>query len=159
MSDAGTRVAGEDVRYALLNQWCVMADSAKILVIDHEKSVLDAIRQRLVSDGYQITTAVNTQDGLSELQRCKPDLVVIEIMLDGPTEGLHLVYRMKRDAVYQNVPVIVLSSVQRNTGIDLSGEIGTDYLPADLFLEKPVDLETLSRAARDLLADKQRHDA
>ncbi len=136
-----------------------MADTAKILVIDHEKSVLDAIRQRLTSDGYQIMTAVNTQDGLSELQRCMPDLVVIEIMLDGPTEGLHLVYRMKRDAVYQNVPVIVLSSVQRDTGIDLSGEIGTDYLPADLFLEKPVDLEVLSRAAHNLLAEKQRHHA
>jgi len=57
--------------------------SAKILVIDDEKSILDLITAYLRQGGYEYYTAVDGPSGLKAARVFKPDLIVLDIMLPG----------------------------------------------------------------------------
>jgi len=135
-----------------------MAGKARVLVIDDDADVLATTRLFLESRGYEVLVAAGPEQGMHELESGKPDVVVLDIMMPHSTEGFHWLWNVRRhtDKAIREVPVVVVSSIHQTTPMRFregeADETG-DYLPAQAFLDKPVDPDQLA-AKIDALVNK-----
>lgn len=131
------------------------AEGKNILLIDDDADMHVAVKAILEAEGYRVRCCLTGPSGLEELRREPPDLVLLDIMLSSPTEGFHLAYEMKNDEFLGEIPIVMISAIGEKTGMDFAKELGSDYVKADRFLEKPLDAATLRNAVKGALAGKE----
>ena len=130
-----------------------MSDNAKdILLIDDDPDFHDAVKAILEADGYRVRCCLTGPDGMEALRADPPDLLLLDIMLSSPTEGFHLAYQIRADEHLSRVPIVMISSIGEKTGMDFAKELGSDYIKADQFIEKPFDAAALRDMVRKVLA-------
>ncbi|MEP6774019.1 MAG: response regulator [Chloroflexota bacterium] len=119
-----------------------MSTPPKILVIDDDEAILDALDAVLQDEGYQ--TDVSTKDGEYVdyvLQRELPDLIILDILLSGH-DGRDICKKIKNDERTSHIPIILMSA-------HIRGEDAAHQAGADAFLAKPFDInELLDKIAR-----------
>jgi DNA-binding response OmpR family regulator len=105
-----------------------------------------AIRQSLKLAGYNITGATSGQEGLDLMQGQRPDLLLLDLMMPG-TNGWDIYRVMKADETLATVPVIVITAkVPARDLVIVEG-----LPPADDYVTKPFDIDSLVRAVEKLL--------
>ena len=119
--------------------------SQKVLIIDDETSILESLSGILEDEGYQTFTAENGPDGLEIVSKEKPDLVLLDIWMEG-MDGLEVLSRLKRRN--PELPVIMISGHGTiETAVQATQKGAYD------FIEKPPQVErlllTISRAIRE----------
>ncbi|QIB28022.1 response regulator transcription factor [Caloranaerobacter azorensis] len=96
-----------------------------IFVVDDEKNIRDLIKKYLQKEGYRVTLFEEGTNLLKEIDRLKPDLIVLDIMMPG-IDGLELCKEIRKN---NNIPIIFVSAkdeeVDRIVGLELGGD---DYL-------------------------------
>jgi len=118
-----------------------------ILVVDDEAALVEAVRARLVSEGYAVRVAADGPSALAALEAERPDLVVLDLMLPG-MDGLEVCREIqKRDWV----PVLMLTA--RNAETD---KIAGFAVGADDYLTKPFSLRELAARVRAILRRMER---
>ena len=80
---------------------------SKILVVDDQKCIRDLLANILCHDGYRVATALDSNSSLLSLQNFQPDLILLDLYLDG-AEGFGLLQDFKRIA--PDVPVIIFTA-------------------------------------------------
>jgi len=133
-----------------------MPDNVHILVIEDDPDMHDVMNAVLGPLGYELTSCYTGPDGMASARARKPDLILLDIMLSSPSEGFHLAYELRQDEVLKDVPIIMISSIGKTMGMDYAKELGTDYVQADRFLDKPFDAKTLRDTVAEVLAEKAR---
>lgn len=136
-----------------------MATKRRILVIEDDPDMQDVVRTILEPAGFELTSCYTGPDGLESARANKPDLILLDIMLSSPSEGFHLAYDLKQDEVLKSVPIVMISSIGKTMGMDYAKELGSDYVPAERFLDKPFDARTLRDTVADVLAEASRRTA
>jgi len=128
-----------------------MSESKTVLVIDDDRDFVTAIEALLVSSGYRVVTASNGRDGLQQAKVLQPDLILLDVMMTERTEGFFLLQELRRIPVLSCTPVIVISSIYTEQPMfRVSPEAG--WVPANLFLPKPVDPTRLLEEAKRLIS-------
>jgi len=116
---------------------------ARILVVDDEPALRDALESSLAFEGYQVSTACDGVEALDTIAETRPDLVLLDIMMPR-MDGLTAVRRLR--ARGDTVPVLMLTARDavgdRVTGLDVG---------ADDYLAKPFELDELLARVRALL--------
>lgn len=127
-----------------------MSETKTVLVIDDDRDYVTAIEALLVSSGYRVITASNGRDGLQQAKVIQPDLILLDVMMTERTEGFFLLQELRRIPALNRVPVIVISSIYTDQPLfRVSPEAG--WVPANLFLPKPVDPVRLLEEAKRLI--------
>lgn len=127
-----------------------MSESKTVLIIDDDRDFVCAIEALLQSSGYQVRSATNGRDGLHLAKTLRPDLILLDLIMEERTEGMFLLQETRRIPELSRTPVIVISSIYADQPIfRVSPEAG--WLPADLFLAKPVDPARLLEEVRRLI--------
>ena len=122
---------------------------SRILVVDDDPDFVEITRLILKAKGYELETASSGDVALSMLQESPPDLVLLDVMMTGVLDGVHVAYAISEDDVLSNLPVIMISSI---TNSSMAGFFPTDeYLPVDTWLSKPVQPEDLIRKVEELI--------
>jgi len=130
-----------------------------ILLIEDDVDMQHAVRTMLAPDGYRIEVASTAGQSLEAMRRDPPDLVLLDIMLSTPSEGFHIAYEMRADDLLKTIPIIMTSAIGRTMGMDYAKEVGSAYVPADAFLEKPLDARILRDTVRRVLkGERTEHD-
>jgi CheY-like chemotaxis protein len=128
---------------------------AKILLVDDDPDLVEAMRMVLEGAGYDCVHALSGTRALEILPREKPDLMVLDVMMDDMTEGFHVAYKIRKPEVgleaFQRIPIIMLTAIAQRTGMKFDRTTDGDYLPVDEFLEKPVQPSVLVEKVRALL--------
>jgi CheY-like chemotaxis protein len=122
-----------------------------VLIIDDDPDFAAAVTRLLEQSGLRVRTAGNGRDGFDLACRLLPDLILLDVMMAERTEGLFTLQRIRATRALQDVPVIVVSSLYSEVPsfrIDPSA----GWLPATLFLPKPVEPERLLNEVGRLLA-------
>lgn len=118
----------------------------KILVVDDDILVLDALQELLVADGYEVTTATRGQEALEILEREYFDLVVLDVVMPKMT-GFDVCREIRtRDDERSRVKIIMLTAKTDPRDLEIGEEAG-----CDLYLTKPIDPRKLKELIRSTL--------
>ncbi len=115
---------------------------AKIVVVEDEAELADAIAARLRSDGHSVIVAADGPSAVQTVATVQPEAVVLDLMLPG-FDGLEVCRRIQRD---RPVPVIMLTARGSETDLVVGLEVG-----ADDYLSKPFSMRELTARVRALL--------
>lgn len=125
-----------------------------ILVVDDDRDLVASVQTYLEARGYKVNTAHSGIEAREELKRQRPDLVVLDIMMDYDTDGFNVAYKLRDEPATSRVPVIIMSGFTKE--LDTKTHIFEPMMyrewPAAKFFEKPVKLSTLAEAIAELLA-------
>jgi DNA-binding response OmpR family regulator len=114
-----------------------MMPLAKILLVEDEIEILDAITEYLEREGYAVTRAVDGEEALRRVENERPDLVLLDVGLPG-LSGLDVLQRLREN--YPRVPVVMLTGLNDEAQARRMLQMGAvDYI------RKPFDLGHLSR--------------
>jgi CheY-like chemotaxis protein len=129
---------------------------ARILMIDDDPDVTLAIRIPLEATGYEFFAASNSAEGLEKLAEVKPDLIILDVMMDTATEGFQTSLQLRNPspdseyADYRETPILMLTAVHTTTPLRFAPD--EDYLPVDAFLEKSATPDEILAKVQELLA-------
>lgn len=117
----------------------------KILLIEDEEDIAALIKLQAEMSGYKLHVEVDGINGLRAVEREKPDLVILDIMLPG-LSGLDVCRKIKGNPDLKNIPVIVLSAKSEEVDVVLGLELG-----ADDYVSKPFSTKVLFSRVRAVL--------
>lgn len=101
---------------------------SKILIVEDDKFLRELISQKLKNEGYEISEAIDGEEGIKKIKDEKPSLVLLDLILPG-IDGFEVLTRMKQDPAVSAVPVIILSNLGQKEDVERGLKIGaSDYL-------------------------------
>ena len=116
----------------------------KILVVDDDPDILDAVTMILESRGYQVFTARDGVEGLANLKAENPDLMILDLMMP-KMDGFAVCKELQdpRWSKYKGIPILILTSV-REEASRRRYELETGLeLDIDDYIEKPFSPDVL----------------
>ena len=123
---------------------------ALIAIIDDDPDILDASTLVLKSKGYGTVSAMNPQDAYKLVKEKKPDLIILDVMMDEPDDGFYLAQKFRREGI--TTPILMYSSVSKAIGLDFGKN---EMVPVDDFVEKPISPDELVAKVEALLSKKE----
>src|SRR5579883_51246 len=115
----------------------------KILVVDDERPIVEAISYNLKKEGYQISTAGDAEECLSRARNELPDLVILDIMLPSGS-GLEVCRQLRLE--HGSIPVLFLTARAEESDRVKGFDVG-----ADDYVVKPFSMKELTARVRAIL--------
>ena len=120
-----------------------MTQEKKILIVDDDPDFAAAIQKILISANYYVDVAGNVEDGMKAIEEKKPDLILLDVMMEKYDDGFNMCHDLKHDDRYKEIPVIIITAVTEVTGLKFDPETDGEYLEADDYVQKPISPDTL----------------
>ncbi len=117
--------------------------SKKIVIIDDDIDLVEAMRLTLEDAGFEVIDAQDGAKGQALVKKENPDLVLLDVMMGAQDEGFQVAYQLKNDDETADIPIIMLTAVSQETGFEFDKEKDEDFLPVSEFIEKPVNPDKL----------------
>lgn len=132
---------------------------AKILVVDDDPDIVEAMRLVLEGSDHEVTTASSAQEAEERVVAVKPDLILLDIMMPEGTEGFQFVWKLRNQLAEEvsATPIVVLSAIHSKVDLRFYPEQsdGTysagEYLPVQGFIDKPAAPQELLNKVNDVL--------
>ena len=130
----------------------MMARAPRILVVDDEPSILETVGGVLRDEGYEIDTASTARSAMSTAVACRPDMVVLDVMLPD-FDGIEIARRLRADG--HALAILFLTArdtvEDRVNGLRIGGD---DYMTKPFSLEELVErVRAILRRTRAVAAD------
>ena len=119
---------------------------ATVAIIDDDIDILEASSLVLKSKGYNVITASDPDDGYKLVIEHKPDLIILDVMMNEPDDGFFLAQKFRRAKI--DIPIIMYTSVSKSIGIEFGA---SEMVPVDDFVEKPITPDVLIDKVEKLL--------
>ena len=134
-----------------------MADKNTILIIDDDEDYRASTRALLEGEGYEVREAPCGREGIEQARSIKPDLIVLDIMMESPVEGYTVVQALKFHGEYTDVaeiPIVMVSSVREDPAnlFPMAGDV--PLITPDAYMTKPLDIAEFLRRVAGLLEAK-----
>jgi DNA-binding response OmpR family regulator len=127
----------------------------RILLVDDDRDLVAGVKAYMEARGYDVDTAHSGVEGREKIAAGRPDLVVLDIMMDYDTDGFNVAFKLREDPATADIPVIIMSGFTKE--LDTKTHVFEPMMyrdwPAAKFMEKPVRLADLAAAIAELLAD------
>jgi DNA-binding response OmpR family regulator len=121
-----------------------MDPKGKILIVDDDTDFVKTTEMILKSGGYAVAVATDAKKGLDTIREIRPDLVVLDIMMESIFEGFSFLSTLRTSPEFEQfkyTPVLMVSSVKNDTGsrfmFEDEGDMGAISQPDD-FMDKPL---------------------
>ncbi len=129
-----------------------MEERAKILLVDDEPSLVKIVSRRLEAEGYDVSTALDGEEALRQVEAVHPRLIILDVMLP-KMNGYEVCRTLKWDRRYQKIPVLLFTAKALERDEKFGFEAG-----ADAYLRKPFRAPELMEKIKTLLAGPERTD-
>jgi len=121
----------------------------RILVVDDDPDFCETMRLVLTQAAFQVETAANGDQALGLAAQAPPDLIILDVMMQGALDGLSAAHALEENQQLHNIPIVMVSSIADTPLAEL---FPTDeYLPIDAWLSKPVSPDRLLGTVNKLL--------
>ncbi len=122
---------------------------ARILIVDDDPDFVEATRMVLESAHYEVISAADGNEGLRQVREAKPDLVILDVIMDTVLDGLNMSQQMAENPEQRGIPILMVTSIANS---DYAALFPTDeYIHIDGFISKPVAPDTLLERVGALL--------
>ncbi len=119
--------------------------AAKVVVIEDEPDILELIEYNLGREGFDVATAASGRSGLAAIEREKPDIVLLDLLLPG-LDGLDVCRRLRAVESTRDLPVIMVTARGEESDVVLGLGVG-----ADDYIHKPFSPRELIARVRAVL--------
>ena len=121
------------------------------MIVDDDVDYLFQMREGVKDMGFEVITAGTQKEAEDIIERTRPDLAILDLMMENQDTGFILSHKIK--SKYPDVPVIIVSAVTAETGMlfDVTTEEERDWIKADLFLDKGIRNDQLHKEIKKLL--------
>ena len=120
-----------------------------ILIVDDDKDIQELIIYNLKKEGFQTLSAYSGEEALIEINRNRPDCIILDLMLPG-IDGIEICKKLKGKEETRSLPIIMLTAKGEDSDIVLGLE-----LDADDYITKPFSPKVLTARIRSILRRKQ----
>ncbi|HON79122.1 MAG TPA: response regulator [Spirochaetota bacterium] len=122
----------------------------KILIVDDDKDLVETLTHAIKMHGYEVACAYSGAEGLRSLLSEKPDLVILDVMMETDTAGFEVSYQIRstretsKYREFMEVPIIMLTAINQVTNSRFSLNEDNSFLPGvNDFLTKPIKFDDL----------------
>ncbi len=122
--------------------------SKKIMIIDDDIDLVEAMRITLESAGFEVIDAQDGVKGLEILIAEKPDLLILDVMMDTQDEGFQLAYQLRSSDETRDIPILMVTAVGAQTGYSFDSAKDEAFLPVEEYIEKPINPQALIDAVK-----------
>lgn len=119
----------------------------KILVVDDEVDLVDALAMRLENDGYEVIKALDGKEGYEKAQSSQPDVVVLDLRMPR-MDGFQVCRLIKFDETLKHIKVLILTAHNSESARKSCRDVGADAL-----LAKPYEYAELLQTMRQLVGE------
>lgn len=119
-----------------------------VLLVDDDPVFVDAVAAVLATR-FEVMTAGDGEQALVRLGECRPDLIVLDVMMTYQSEGYDFAGTLKRNPETADIPIIILTGVDKM--FELRSRMEETWVEVEKFMTKPPDFEELLTAARELI--------
>jgi DNA-binding response OmpR family regulator len=121
------------------------ANRKKILIVDDSNTNVVLLEAILNSQGYEIKTALNVKEAYTMLEKDRPELILLDLLMP-KISGYQFLDQLKKNHKTREIPVIIVSAVTDVMNIKKTLDMGAvDYI------EKPVDIKALIKKVEKTL--------
>ncbi len=130
----------------------------KILIVDDDRDLVMSLEQAIKMNNYDVAVAYSGAEGLKKILIEKPDLVILDVMMETDTAGFEVAYQIRSELPtskykdVKNVPIIILTAIAQTTNSRFSLNDQDNYLPKiNDFLTKPIKINDLLDKVKKIL--------
>jgi len=131
-----------------------MAKKTKVLLVDDDVDFIDLNKVVLEENGFDVVVAFSSREARDKVRFEQPDLIVLDLMMEKHDSGFNFATEMKKDPIYRNIPILMLTSVASETGTEFSQDLDGYWMKTDDFANKPLLPDELLKRVKTLLALK-----
>ncbi|UWQ92615.1 response regulator [Aliisedimentitalea scapharcae] len=124
--------------------------SRRVVLIEDEPNIIEAIRFLLTRDGWQVDTHSNGSDAMDVIRAAQPDLVILDVMLPGKN-GMEILRDLREEDSFKTLPVLMLTARGQARDREMAEKAGVNR-----FMTKPFSNAEVMDAVRDLYAQAPR---
>jgi DNA-binding response OmpR family regulator len=125
----------------------------KILVIDDDQDLLIALQIALEAHGFDVQTATTSRQGIAKILSAEPDLLILDVIMETEYEGFEVARTLRENHRLRELPIIMLSAIHTVKEVPYRFAPDEEYLPVDIFLDKPIKPDALVRIIREVLGE------
>ena len=104
-----------------------------ILLIEDDEVFSNLVSAKLLRLGYDFVLAKNHTEAFEALERKKPDVILLDLLLPGEMDGFAILKKIKSDENFKNIPIIIVSNLDSVIEIQMGMKLGAfRYLPKSL---------------------------
>lgn len=116
-----------------------------VLIIDDDQQNCELVRALLLPSNINVISSADGEDGVRRAQLQKPDLIIIDLILEGNWDGMDVVQAVRSHANLQDIPLLAMTA--HHADYDLSRFIAS----CDAYLDKPFKLADFHDVVRQLI--------
>jgi len=127
-------------------------EQTRILIVDDDPDITEVMRVVLENKGYVVDSAADGNEGIAKIKTARPDLIILDVMMNTLREGFLLSRELKKDPAYKQIPILIVTAAKEKFRIDFKPDTGNqDWLPVEGYLDKPVEPNVLLEKVATLL--------
>ena len=130
-----------------------MEDPVKIIIVDDNLDYLFTMSTFLKRNGYETLTAEDGQKGIDLIEKERPDLILLDVMMESTYTGLDVCKKVRTNPDLKDIPIIGISGMADELGVQVEKWGDEDYFNVNEFFDKPVDKEKLLLKIKELLEE------
>jgi DNA-binding response OmpR family regulator len=120
--------------------------SRRVLVVDDDPRLLHIVAMYLGIEGYDVGMAANGEDGLAEVGKQRPDLIILDIMMPG-MDGIEACRQIRANPDTAEIPVLMFSALSGDEDVERARLAGANHL-----ITKPFNLVGLGSVVKSFFA-------
>ncbi|GCE30858.1 hypothetical protein KDA_63420 [Dictyobacter alpinus] len=120
-----------------------------IVVINDDESILDLFRMILEGEGYKVSTSVETMENVRDVERLKPDVVILDLKIGQQEEGWVMMQKLRMYPPTRSIPLI-LCTAALNEVRQQEDTLQDKGIPV---VYKPFDIDEILKAINSVLPD------
>jgi two-component system, OmpR family, alkaline phosphatase synthesis response regulator PhoP len=127
-----------------------MSEKKRILVVDDEPDFCAIVQGNLQKEGFDVDVAYDGNEGLSKVRECRPDAIVLDVMMP-EKDGYTVCKELKADDAFRNIPILMLTAVASHVSSTRYSHYDGMSMEADDYLPKPASAEEITSSIKSLL--------
>jgi DNA-binding response OmpR family regulator len=128
-----------------------MSDNKRILVVDDDPDLVEAISMKLESKNFNVSKAYDGVEAWDKIKAERPDLIILDVMMPRKN-GYELCDELKKNPEYEDIIIILLTAVGSAVSSTSYTHYGGMSTLADDYIPKPIDLDKLVSMIDDYLS-------
>lgn len=124
----------------------------KVFLVDDDQDIIVQNKLALTAKGFTVEDAGSAKEATEKINKFRPDIIVLDVMMENPRAGLEFAGKMATDPAMPKIPIILLTSDGQNPGWLAEGAF--TWARIAKILDKPVTPEKLVETVKSVLGKK-----